>query len=539
MILDSYISKDYDRIEKRFLSSSPKEVSIEFVKDIKEAQGDLIIFLSPYSIPREDWLSRVLYLFHNDKDVTFMGSKILDTKNKVFHAGIVFDKNFNPYFLYQGQSNDFYGANKTRYFNCLYYDGMVIRRDVLLEANSFDADRDIIVNNMHLCYRLSCEMNIRGLYYPEAVIERVKDENEPLPYIKEYHFSQDDILYYQEDGINLDRKLLVRDYNIHEPPRECILCSSEHIEFIESIGEYDIYKCKDCKLEFSNPMKSPDYSIFWKSSEDYRHRTDNWTASLSLHRSQDYIEGYYVLPIKLIEAISEKINSPTLLEIGFGEGLFLYDAYEMGFEVYGIEASSSACEIVKRHIPEAKLFQSQELKFPEEWPDKYDVVSAFEVLEHLEDPKSLIDFAYRILNPGGILILGLPNRNRVGVNFGNIGIMDNPPHHLTRWEDITLDILLSYCPWLFHKIIGTKPHFNVVFSGEGLALPPNILLTRDNERIEISSIDIIKVWKDFLERLICYIPRNYGRILQVFAQKEGKTPFNLERFITDHLDTEI
>jgi hypothetical protein len=94
-----------------------------------------------------------------------------------------------------------------------------------------------------------------------------------------------------------------------------------------------------------------------------------------------------------------------------------------------------------------------------------------------------------------------------------------------------LEYILSKYPWYFYKVIGTKPHFNVIFSSEGLSLPPNIVITKDNERLEIKSLDIIKLWREFFDKLISYLPRSYGRILQSFSQKEGKSNFDLKEIL--------
>lgn len=526
--LPSLPEENYRLIEDILISSLDEGFELEFIEDPKMSSGDIVVFLSSIDLPKEDWIKNILEPF-TDSSVKLTGSKIIDNNGKIIHAGIVFDKDFNPYFIYSGLDKDFYGANKYRYFNCLYYEGMAIRRDVLQDVGWFDIEADPSIETLRICYLLN-KKGIRPLYNPKAVLIR-EDRNVVLKRQELYPFPQDDIIFYQEDTVQIDRNLIIRRYNINPTVERCILCSSKDIHFTESIGEYDIYKCLNCGLEFSNPMNAPDYSLLWKSAEDYRHRLENWNNLYAIHRDPNYIEGYYSIPIEVIKNLAEVNESPSLLEVGFGEGLFLYDAYEMGFDVYGIEASDVAVEIVKERIPIGNFISSKGFEIPYNWPEKYDVISAFEVLEHLEDPLLFMNFVYSHLKPGGILILCLPNRNRIGAKHGNIGIMDNPPHHLTRWEKKTLEYLLGGYPWYFYKVIGTKPHFNVIFSLEGLSVPPNIVLTIEDRKLEIKSFDIIKLWKDYFDKLFAYLPRDYGRILQAFSQKEGKANFDLRDFL--------
>ncbi|MCX7795787.1 MAG: bifunctional glycosyltransferase/class I SAM-dependent methyltransferase [bacterium] len=527
VILPSLVDKDYRYIKDRLIYSEV-DFELEFTDDPRKSNGEIVIFLSSVDLPERDWLINIVKPFF-ESDVGVVGSKIIDKNEKIIHAGIVFDKDSNPYFIYSGLDRNFYGTNKYRYFNCLYYEGLAIKRNILQDIGGFNVETDLSAEILKLCYLLN-QKGIRLLYNPKAIIYR-EDREIKLEKNKMYYFPQDDILFYQQDTVQVDRSLIVRSYNINLPIKKCILCNNVNISFIESIGEYDIYKCSNCGLEFSNPMKAPNYNLLWEIAEDYRHRVDNWDNLYKIHKDPNYIEGYFSIPLEIIRFVSRMNENPNLLEIGFGEGLFLYDAYDLGFDVYGIEVSSIAVELAKKRILSGKFICSRSFEIPLDWPKEFDVIASFEVLEHLEDPIGFIDFIYSHLKPGGILILCLPNRNRIGAKHGNIGIMDNPPHHLTRWERRTLEYILDKYPWHFRRVTGTKPHFNIIFSSEGLSLPPNIILTIDNKNIELKSFDIIKLWRNFFDKLFSYLPRDYGRILQAFCQKAGKINFDLKEFL--------
>ena len=63
---------------------------------------------------------------------------------------------------------------------------------------------------------------------------------------------------------------------------------------------------------------------------------------------------------------------------------------------------------------------------------EFDVVTAFHVLEHLDNPQDLFDTARAILQPQGRLIVSVPNADRLIIDR-DVGPLDWPPHHLTRW----------------------------------------------------------------------------------------------------------
>ena len=67
-------------------------------------------------------------------------------------------------------------------------------------------------------------------------------------------------------------------------------------------------------------------------------------------------------------------------------------------------------------------------------PDRrFDVVCAFQVLEHVADPLAFIAEAKARLNPGGLLFIGVPNRESYVGRLRDFPL-DMPPHHVMRWS---------------------------------------------------------------------------------------------------------
>lgn len=72
--------------------------------------------------------------------------------------------------------------------------------------------------------------------------------------------------------------------------------------------------------------------------------------------------------------------------------------------------------------------------------DRYDVVCAFQVLEHVADPLAFVAAAKERLGPGGRLLLGVPNRESYLAGLRDFPL-DLPPHHVTRWSRQALEAL--------------------------------------------------------------------------------------------------
>lgn len=110
------------------------------------------------------------------------------------------------------------------------------------------------------------------------------------------------------------------------------------------------------------------------------------------------------------ETLSKIIPEKSfVLDVGFGDGVFLQTLYEQQkcAGLYGAEISDFAIKDLKERAPLIECFKT-ELK-PSVIPIKnMDVVSAFHVLEHLENPKEYIECWKKSLNPDGEMILVIP-----------------------------------------------------------------------------------------------------------------------------------
>jgi SAM-dependent methyltransferase len=103
------------------------------------------------------------------------------------------------------------------------------------------------------------------------------------------------------------------------------------------------------------------------------------------------------------------LNRPNarVLDIGCGRGLLLREFQRRGCDVLGTEFSDDACRFARDvlKIP-VKVGLIHDLNFPD---NCFDVVVMWHVLEHVSDPRPTLAEVSRILRPGGIFLVGVPN----------------------------------------------------------------------------------------------------------------------------------
>lgn len=104
-------------------------------------------------------------------------------------------------------------------------------------------------------------------------------------------------------------------------------------------------------------------------------------------------------------------HTGRLLDVGCGQGNFLGDACNAGYDVVGIEPDANVVEYARR-VDRAAVLHGP---FPSALPPSstFDVITFNDVLEHLAEPAEMVTKAAEMLSGGGVLVLNCPNRKGV------------------------------------------------------------------------------------------------------------------------------
>lgn len=224
-----------------------------------------------------------------------------------------------------------------------------------------------------------------------------------------------------------------------ESSSKCVLCNSKDIKLLEKLNVKDIasiYKigfgfkpsqlkkntelqlmqCNKCKIKYFNPMIVGD-DKFYNKLQKY-----NWYY-LSDKYEYDYASNFVG-------------KSDVVLDVGCGSGQF---AEKINPKRYvGLEYSRKAIEDANKDNLEV-YSESIEIH-SRKHPKFYDVVCAFQVLEHVPNPRDFIKSCIRTLKKNGKLIFSIPNDETfVGITAN--AVLNMPPHHQTRWCTKTMQLI--------------------------------------------------------------------------------------------------
>jgi 2-polyprenyl-3-methyl-5-hydroxy-6-metoxy-1,4-benzoquinol methylase len=147
----------------------------------------------------------------------------------------------------------------------------------------------------------------------------------------------------------------------------------------------------------------------------FRDLTENITLLANgisrTHNRRDYPDKWNMRRLSIfnqgmkIASGFRKLN--RILDVGSGEGFFLSLCLANGWEVFGVEVNSELIKFTEEKV-NIKVFNGplEDARFPE---NHFDVVTFWNVLEHLSEPDTVLRETYRILRPGGGILVRFPN----------------------------------------------------------------------------------------------------------------------------------
>jgi len=144
-----------------------------------------------------------------------------------------------------------------------------------------------------------------------------------------------------------------------------------------------------------------------------------------------------------------------ILEIGVGQGAFLAQARDAGLHVCGVELNPDGAEAARKQG--FTILEKDMATVHAEDPKPWDAICAFQVLEHLSDPRLFLDQAVSLLKPGGLLILSVPNAQvSRKLDPDRNDLFDQPPHHMTHWDEGVFRSLETFLPLKLRQV-GFEP----------------------------------------------------------------------------------
>lgn len=178
---------------------------------------------------------------------------------------------------------------------------------------------------------------------------------------------------------------------------QCIVCKSSDTSLLFKRDEYALVRCRKCGLIFPQPRIE---------KEKYLNRVQKYYSEVD--PSFRVASSRKRLYEKFLSKIDRTKRKPSrLLDVGCGIGYFLFLARNHGYDAQGIELIPKLVEAgIQNYGLAIQRADFEEANLPEK---DFDIVTLWNVFDELPDPLASLPKIKRILKPGGLIFMRMPN----------------------------------------------------------------------------------------------------------------------------------
>ncbi|MBN4051517.1 asparagine synthase (glutamine-hydrolyzing) [bacterium AH-315-M05] len=272
--------------------------------------------------------------------------------------------------------------------------------------------------------------------------------------------------------------------NYHQ---KCVICQSSYLKPLNTYKKVYLVKCTNCTFVFAQKIPSVDELI--EHYNDYEE--DKYLSPITVKRYNELLDSF---------EIHRKTN--RILDIGCGRGYFLKTARERGWDVFGTEYTDKAIRICSdKGIP---MHQGQ-LNPSTYKTNFFDIITMFEVIEHINNPREEIKSIENILRPEGVFYFTTPNFNSL-----NQFILRNKwnivryPDHLCYYTRKTINHLLNEFDFKKRKLDTTGYSITRLKTSLKISEQKCVSQFSDDERIrtKIDKYKFLKLISNLLNKFL-------------------------------------
>lgn len=211
--------------------------------------------------------------------------------------------------------------------------------------------------------------------------------------------------------------------------------------------------CRSCKTAFTYPpLRSEELKILY--NEGLYKNTRNF-----LHPIVDILQTFFQW--ERMQKVRRVNKTGKLLDFGCGKGRFMSYAFKKGWDVYGVEPSKTSFNLA-RHRHGNRVFVSLKQIDIEE---KFDVITLWHVLEHIDEPLETLKQIRSYLKPEGRLFIAVPNIESFQARLGKEQwIHLDIPRHRIHYTPDTLKSVLTIAGYQVEWV----DHFSLEFNPIGI-----------------------------------------------------------------------
>lgn len=221
----------------------------------------------------------------------------------------------------------------------------------------------------------------------------------------------------------------------------CVFCSgTEHHLFTVKDG-FSLYRCARCGHGSILPLPLDTSRVY---TQDYFEGAQNGFGYVDYDRDKEPMRSLFEQSLSRVEQLVDTAGSEQkgkVLDVGAATGFFLDIARKRGWEVRGVEISDFAANIARRKGVEVTTGTLTDVQ---DAPESFDLITLWDVIEHMQNPLEELVRATALLHPGGVLLMTTPDwgsqyARLLGKKWHSIV----PPEHLHYFTRASMRLALK------------------------------------------------------------------------------------------------
>lgn len=222
--------------------------------------------------------------------------------------------------------------------------------------------------------------------------------------------------------------------------RSCNLCGSAASAHLFTKSGFDLVRCGSCELVYvSKPPSGDELQKLYSFESGYQKELVDDPISTAFHHDE---------AARNLALLQKHARPGRLLDVGCSTGLFLTAAKQAGWQARGVEYSADSSRVAREVYGQDVVTGALEPGMFE--PGSFDVVTFWDVIEHVPDPVYTLGVAAELLAPGGLMVLKTPNVDGLYPKTSlalasRLGFWGHPepPGHLFQFSEKTLSRLAA------------------------------------------------------------------------------------------------
>lgn len=241
----------------------------------------------------------------------------------------------------------------------------------------------------------------------------------------------------------IEQRKVAEGHSITNTRDVCPICDSDKGQILVSVYEYDYYECDECGHVYLNTLIDED------NVKELYIGTENKKLQHNVYLSEDLFDKRLeqIAAPKVQWVLDEIKTNGMWIDIGCGTGEILYSAKKIGYDVRGIDSDEKEIEFAKSKGLNV-FCDYVTTENANDYISDGDVISLFNVLEHLENPKELIKNISDNIEAGTYVVIEVPRHPSIS-SLNNLIFSEfacrhiYPPDHMHVFTEESMEKMVK------------------------------------------------------------------------------------------------